>query len=791
MLRKLLFLCLLGPLSLWPAKSSEIDGAVVASGKRGLLPNPILFVTQVPIPENQGTIASTFANHVGRISLSGRGGDLWIYFPDDGLLKNLTASAGFGEVGHQGEGAIGVRDPAVHWDGDKALFSMIIGAPPQFQHLDYFWQLYEITGLGKQDTPVITKVPHQPENYNNVMGTYGSDDRIIFVSDRPRDGQRHLWPLLDEYEEAPTPTGLWSLDPGSGDLFMLNHTPSGAFTPIVDSEGRVIFTRWDHLQRDQQADADALSPGGAPYGTFNYADETEQAERLETRQEVFPEPRPQRTDLLAGTPMVGHRFNRFLPWQIHQDGTEEEVLNHIGRHELWNYFERSFNDDPNLIDFVDQVSGRTNTNAINNFFQLREDPQVAGRFIGVDAPEFDTNAAGQLIATYGPGQENPDDMAITYLTHRETATPWDGQGTPPADHSGMYRNPIILTDGSILAAHTAEILGDENLGTREFPQPRYDFRLKIIEPQGDIHLAGDPLTAGLSKSLTYWDPDFLVHWDGPLWELSPVEVVARPRPNRPESQLPAVENGILADEGVDIRGLKAFMMARQTALVVSRDVTTRDAADRQQPYNLHIDGSPTQSVGAPGKIYDLKYIQFFQADRIRGLGGTLNPRPGRRVLAQPLHDPAADNPPTSGPQGSANLAADGSMAAFLPARRAMTWQLTAPDATPVVRERFWLTFQPGEIRVCASCHGVNHTDQQGQPPPENPPEALRTLLRYWKEQICQPGPTELDGNGRWDVRDGILLMNAVGQTPPHPHDLDCSGWVGPEDLLLAAQNWPL
>ena len=52
---------------------------------------------------------------------------------------------------------------------------------------------------------------------------------------------------------------------------------------------------------------------------------------------------------------------------------------------------------------------------------------------------------------------------------------------------------------------------------------------------------------------------------------------------------------------------------------------------------------------------------------------------------------------------------------------------------PVVRERYWLTFQPGEIRVCASCHGVNSKDQANAPVPTNPPEALRDFLRYWKQ----------------------------------------------------------
>ncbi len=101
------------------------------------------------------------------------------------------------------------------------------------------------------------------------------------------------------------------------------------------------------------------------------------------------------------------------------------------------------------------------------------------------------------------------------------------------------------------------------------------------------------------------------------------------------------------------------------------------------------------------------------------------------MLAQPLHDPAAQslNPqPTGAPAGSVAIADDGSMAAFVPARRAMTWQLTNPAGVPVVRERLWLTFQPGEVRVCASCHGVNQQDQAGHAPPVNQAEAFEQLL---------------------------------------------------------------
>jgi hypothetical protein len=221
----------------------------------------MLFVTQVPVSRDFTAITATFGNHNPSMQQAPRGGDLWIRYPD-GTLKNLTKTARFGMEGLQLDQAIAVRDPSVHWDSQKAIFSMTIGAPTQqFQGKDFVWQLYEITGLGQNQQPVITKVPNQPSDYNNVSPLYGTDDRIIFTSDRPRSGERHLHPQHDEYESTAVVSGLWSLNPTNSDLFLMNHAPSGNFTPIVDSFGRVVFTQWDHLKRDQQADADKYAGG--------------------------------------------------------------------------------------------------------------------------------------------------------------------------------------------------------------------------------------------------------------------------------------------------------------------------------------------------------------------------------------------------------------------------------------------------------------------------------------------------------------------------------------------------
>lgn len=698
--------------------------------------NSILFVTQVSIPPDFTTIGSVFGNHRATPDSCGRGGDLYIRYPD-GTLKNLTRAAGFGKYGVQHTNGIAVRQPSVHWSGKKAVFSMIVGAP-RFQY-DYatsnFWQLYEITNFTDSAlTPIIAKVSGQPPDYNNISPIYGTDVRIIFTSDRPRTGQRHLYPQLDEYEEAPTVTGLWSLQPTNGDLCIVNHAPSGAFSPIIDSAGRVIFSRWDHLQRDQQADTD-VENGSVTYGAFNWSDESPSSVTTTNQAEVFPEPRTGRNDLLAGTGLIGHTFNQFFPWQINEDGTEEETLNHVGRHELGgSYASASFNNDPNIQDLY-YFGNHFNTNTLDNFLHPSEDPRTPGLFYGVDAPEFGTHCAGQIISLTGGTNVNASTMRVTYLTPRSTHVYASSPATIPPDHTGLYRNPLMTTDGYLIASHTAYTLYESGGGSTAYPRTSYDFRLKFLQFLNGFYAPGTPLTPGLTNRAAYWNPDSLVTHTNNLWEFDPVEVVARARPARLQPHLAAPELAAFAAANVDVKNFQNYLSTHQLALIVSRDVTTRDQADRLQPFNLRIAGTAHQTLGAAGKNYDVAWLQLFQADQLRSLnyGNPASPRAGRRVIAQPLHDPAVDNPaPPSAPLASVQLGMDGSMAAIVPARRALSWQLTDTNNTGVVRERYWLTFQPGEIRTCTSCHGINTVDQANHATPTNTPAALVDLLKYWK-----------------------------------------------------------
>ncbi|MCB0336393.1 MAG: hypothetical protein KDD62_08805, partial [Bdellovibrionales bacterium] len=533
-------------------------------------------------------------------------------------------------------------------------------------------------------------------------------------------------------ESTSTNTCLWSLNTISGDLIHLDHSPSGDFHPSLDSFGRVIFTRWDHMQRDQQNRCSNNS-----FGAFNYASEASDAVPLDNDDEVFPEFRADCEITDSNYNLNNHSFNVFLPWQINEDGSEIETINHIGRHELTGYISSSFNDDPNVEEFYGQYN-RTNTNPIDNFFQIHEDPLNPGSYFGINAPEFGTHAAGQIIKISLPPGQAPDSVAVTYVTHPDTD---NTDETPSSDHIGLSRDPMPASDGSLIVSHSLSTLPDTNTGTSAAPQSRYTFRIKSFDTSGQYAQPGNLLTTGINKTISYWSPDQLVSYNNvTLWELQPKEIRSRNRPEKRSSELPAPEKASLEAAGVDELALRDYLKSNQLALIVGRNITTRDQLDHQQPLNLRVAGSDTESIKGSGKVYEVAHLQIFQGDLLRGYGGIESPRDGRRVIAQTLHSVTQNPANPEGPAGSVKIAKDGSFAALVPARRAVTYQLTDTQGTGVVRERLWLTFQPGEIRVCASCHGINSKDQKGNAPPENPPAALFDLVQDLQDGIDNVSP---------------------------------------------------
>jgi hypothetical protein len=693
-----------------PALAAPTTRVMAKAVPTSAVPNPILFVTQVPTQGDPfASRMSTFANHLPSMSALPRGGDLMIRYAD-GTLRNLTREAGYGMEGQQGANAIAVREPAVHWSGAKAIFSMVVGGPPQrYVHPTAKWQLYEITGLGQGQSAVITRVANQPADYNNVSPLYDSQDRILFTSDRPRGGEAHLYPQLDEYESTPTITGLWQLDPANGQLRLLNHAPSGAFSPSIDSYGRVVFIRWDHLQRDQQADA-------GTYGAYDVANEASGAANIGLQPETFPESRTGMSSAYGN--VNGFTYNLFTPWQMNQDGTEELTLNHIGRQELsFGYLTKSFSADSALSDYSNTalIANKKYIRMDGGLFQLREDPTAAGSYYAIYTREFSTGGTNQIVRISGAPNLNAEQMEIV-----DASPAADGSGSLAG---GRFRNPLPMSSGHMVASYSSS------------PTFQTGVPLRLHQLQTDANgmlVAGPALTPGITKNLTWWDPDTQRSYNGALWEIEPVEVVARARPPATTAPMAAPEQSVFASEQVNEAAFRAWLATRQLALIVTRNQTARDRDDKQQPYNLRVPGG-VQTLGGGGRIYEISHYQILQANMIRAYTTGSTYQRGRRPIAQPMA--VAANPANAGgPAGSVRIAADGSTAAFVPASRALTWQSTDAAGVPIVRERLWVTLQPGEIRTCTGCHGENVRNQAGAMPSTAPPEALRQLLRHWKQQ---------------------------------------------------------
>jgi hypothetical protein len=716
--------------------------------------NPIVFVTTVPVVSMQGQL-NAFGNHGTSIVDSIPGGDLYIRYPN-GTLKNLTESAGYGIKSsdiQEGKKPIAVRQPTVYWDGKKVIFSMLVGGPKERfdRAAERRWQIYEAFGLGQNDIVTIRKIPYQSSKYNNFSPVYGTNDDIFFVSDAPLYDMKHTYPQLDEYESTPTNTGIWKIDLNAKKVSMIQHAPSGSFDLYVDSFGRILFTKWDHLKRDQQADADRYDSG--KYKAFDFPNENPDAKQTAFPEfdengkliadkngvlyELFPEALSIKDPTKDPNESINN-LNQFFVWQINEDGSEEETINHVGRHEFGgSYMPPAFLDDPNLSELLPPYSANIKmreTFAGNaGIFQLKEDINNPGTYMGTYAQEFGRETSGRIVEFNLPPGKNPETTVVTDYTN-PTLDYYPDQTTEKLPSmTGHYRNPLRLSDRTILVSHTPEYrLNEDDSTDPGTSRPRYIFQLRklIPNPLSADMIAGAPFTGGIVKHIRWWtDAEKPKEYLGPLNEVDAVELRPRPRPIATMMATNPIEKAVLDEEGVDEQELKKWMMEKKLALVVSRNVTMRDRADVSQPFNLRVPGG-TQNLPTRGKIYDISKLQFFQGELTR----SYLTQSGRRVYSRPVRNTLThpDIEKFYTDKGNVELGLDGSMAAFVPAGRALSWQLVDPNGKAVVRERVWVSFAPGEIRTCASCHGINSVTHNNLPPPTNKPEALRNLIKNWK-----------------------------------------------------------
>ena len=125
----------------------------------------------------------------------------------------------------------GVRDPQVHYDGQEILFSYRKGGQP-------YYHLYEIqsdgTGLRQ-----LTDGPH-----DDIEPTYLPDGDILFCSSRCN-RVVNCW-------RTPVAT-LYRCNGNGGRLRMVSSNIEHDNTPWILPDGRVLYMRWEYVDRNQLA----------------------------------------------------------------------------------------------------------------------------------------------------------------------------------------------------------------------------------------------------------------------------------------------------------------------------------------------------------------------------------------------------------------------------------------------------------------------------------------------------------------------------------------------------------
>ena len=123
----------------------------------------------------------------------------------------------------------GVRDPQVHYDGKKILFSYRPGGT-------HVYHLYEIDADGSN----LRQLTDGPDD--DIEPTYCPDGSIVFCSARCRRFV-NCW-----YTRVAT---LYRCDADGGNIRMLSSNNDHDNTPWVLPDGRVLYMRWEYVDRSQ------------------------------------------------------------------------------------------------------------------------------------------------------------------------------------------------------------------------------------------------------------------------------------------------------------------------------------------------------------------------------------------------------------------------------------------------------------------------------------------------------------------------------------------------------------
>ncbi len=165
------------------------------------------------------------------------GGGIYIFTPEaGGGRKDLVFDAGGGMI----------MDCALSYDGEEILFSYKKRATPtehggESTHLNHMHtdrdEKYQIYRMRLTDKEPVLLTDHWSNNFNPC---WLPDGRIVFLSDRK---------LSFAYCFTSSSPLLYRMNRDGSEVFKMSHGYLNDFTPSVLNDGRVIYTRWEYVDR--------------------------------------------------------------------------------------------------------------------------------------------------------------------------------------------------------------------------------------------------------------------------------------------------------------------------------------------------------------------------------------------------------------------------------------------------------------------------------------------------------------------------------------------------------------
>ena len=370
-----------------------------------------------------------------------------------------------------------VKDVDVSYDGQKLVFAMRAPEIPDVDDEDQpTWNIWEYDHTTGVVSRVITSDIRSEEG-QDISPHYLADGRIVFTSTRQRlakaillDEGKPQFDAMDEDGNVPT-LALHVMNSDGSEVTQISFNQSHDLAPSVMTNGKIVFSRWDHAPGSDEISLYQINPDGTGleflYGKHSHDTGTDDGviEFMQARQapdgRLIVKMRPEDSTRLGGELM-------FIDWE--------------------NFTELNQNTSPSA-----GTVGPAQISATPFDVRTDDDPSIGGRYANV-YPLFD--GSGRFLISWTPCRLNDvdaqGDEIIIACTEEAIALAGSEEAQPlygiwSFDPANGTQLPIIVgIEG--LVVHEIVSMSPRDLGTIILDSAPTADQTLVSENVGVIHI---------------------------------------------------------------------------------------------------------------------------------------------------------------------------------------------------------------------------------------------------------------------------------------------------------------